>query len=75
MEGLNKFVKSGAIKEKDVINIQWTKYDTGAYIEVGFDDVKSNDKILKKHFKIIDIFQDKSHPLAAFRRDYILAKK
>jgi hypothetical protein len=74
-EGLNEFVKNGDIKERDIKKIQWTKYDTGAYIEVGLDDIKSNDKILKKHFKIIDIFQDKSHPLMIFRRDYILAKK
>ncbi|HLN18884.1 MAG TPA: class I SAM-dependent methyltransferase, partial [Patescibacteria group bacterium] len=72
---LEEYVKRGVISENDLKNIKWSKVDIGPYIEIAFDDIKEHDDYIKKFYKIIKIFQDKSHPLMAFRRDYILMKK
>jgi len=75
IKGIEAFVKKGVISRKDFKNLQWTKVKMGPYIEIGFDDISEHDKHLQRFYKIIAVFQDKSHPLMAFRRDYILAKK
>ncbi|MDP1845677.1 MAG: class I SAM-dependent methyltransferase [Candidatus Moranbacteria bacterium] len=75
MKGIELFVKRGDISQKDFRNLQWTKIEMGPYIEIAFDDAEEHDSYLNKFYKIVAVFQDKSHPLMAFRRDYILAKK
>jgi SAM-dependent methyltransferase len=75
VEGLEKFVDNGVINKSDLKKIQWVEDDLGNYVEIAFDDVKKNDDILKKYYKIVEVFTDKTHPLMAFRRDYILKKK
>jgi len=75
MKEIESFVKKGVINQKDFKNLQWTRVEMGPYVEIGFDDAREHDNYLKKFYKIIAVFQDKSHPLTAFRRDYIISKK
>jgi SAM-dependent methyltransferase len=75
MSGLEKIIKKGIISKADFKNLQWVEDDLGIYTEIAFDSIRENDDILRKYYKIIKIFTDKSHPLMAFRRDYILKKK
>jgi hypothetical protein len=75
MDRFKDLVKEGIITDSDVKKIQWTKYDIGNYTEIAFDSIEENDKIIKKYFKIVSIQQDKSHPIMAFRRDYMLMKR
>lgn len=72
---LERFVKKGIISESDLGNIRWVDDDLGSYVEIAFDNIKENDDFLRRFYTIKEIYTDKSHPLMAFRRDYILKKK
>jgi hypothetical protein len=75
MKKLRGYVRKHNLTNADFNKLQWTQPSLGAYVEIAFDSVKENDDILRKYYKIVDIFSDKSHPIMAFRRDYILRKK
>ncbi|MFA7209207.1 MAG: class I SAM-dependent methyltransferase [Parcubacteria group bacterium] len=72
---LERFVKKGIISESDLGNIRWVNDDLGSYVEIAFDNIRENDDFLRRFYTIKEIYTDKSHPLMAFRRDYMLKKK
>ncbi|MDP1833477.1 MAG: class I SAM-dependent methyltransferase [Candidatus Moranbacteria bacterium] len=75
-KGLEELIRKGVINKIDFGKLQWMKdEDMSSYVEIAFDNIRENDNFLRQFYTIKEIYTDRSHPIMAFRRDYVLKKK